>query len=132
MIRSMNGASKLKSWDHLQNVNHILLPLLFVHGIISGWTLLMRMVPLSSDQLKPLEDVIRHQFIPAISRRHTVTDEERDLLSLPIRDGGMGIPIPYQISLPYSITIDLCSSSKNSDEPTACACSQHSTRVCQQ
>ena len=74
------------------------------------------MVPLSSDQLKPLEDVIRQQFIPAISGRYTITDEERDLLSLPIRDGGMGIPIPHRFffAAVLFITKDLCSPSRSS------------------
>ena len=58
----------------------------------------MRMVPLSGEQLQSLEDVIRQTFIPAITGRRTITDEERDLFSLPVRDGGMGIPIPLQIS----------------------------------
>ena len=71
----------------------------FSHGVMCGWMFFMRMVPLSSNQLKPLEDVIRHQFIPAVSGRHTITEEERDLFSLPIRDGGMGIPIPQQTLL---------------------------------
>ena len=58
----------------------------------------MRMIPLSCDQLKFLEDVIRHHFIPAVTGRNTITDEERNLFSLPIRDGGLGITIPYQTS----------------------------------
>ena len=58
----------------------------------------MRMVPLSSDQLKPLEDMIHHQFIPAVTGRDTITEEEGGLTSLPIRDGGMDIPIPHLTS----------------------------------
>ena len=49
----------------------------------------MRMVPLSCNQLKPLEDVIHHHFNPAVTGRNTITDEERDLFSLPFRDGGL-------------------------------------------
>ena len=48
--------------------------------------------------MQSLEDVIRQTFIPAITGRRTITDEERDLFSLPVRDGGMRIPILLQIS----------------------------------
>ena len=37
-------------------------------------------------------------YIPAVTGRYTITDEDRDLFSLPIRDGGLGITIPHQTS----------------------------------
>ena len=52
----------------------------FAHCVISGWMFFMRMVPLPSDQLKPLEDVICHQFILAVTGRNTITEEETTLL----------------------------------------------------
>ena len=58
----------------------------------------MRMVSLSGEQLQSLEDAIRQTHIPALTGRRTITDQERDLFSLSVRDGGMGIPIPLQIS----------------------------------
>ena len=41
-----------------------------------------------------LEDIIRTKFIPAICERSTPNDELRDLLALPCRLGGLGIPNP--------------------------------------
>ena len=70
----------------------------FAHCVVSECMSFMRMVPLSSDQWKPLEDVIHHQFIPAVTGRDTITEEEGCLSSLPIRDGGMDIPIPHPTS----------------------------------
>ena len=70
----------------------------FAHCVISECMSFMRMVPLSSDQWKPLEDMIHHQFIPAVTGRNTITEEEGDLTSLLIRDGGMDIPIPHLTS----------------------------------
>ena len=58
----------------------------------------MRMVPLSSEQLQPLENTICEKLIPAGIRRHSLTEEERDLFTLPVRDDGMGMPIPHQLS----------------------------------
>lgn len=63
----------------------------FTHGVISSWIYFMRMVPLSRQQLQPLEDAIRLKLIPVVTGRHTITDEERELFALAVRDGGMGI-----------------------------------------
>ena len=68
----------------------------------------MRMVPLSGEQLQSLEDTIRQTLIPAITGRHTITEEEGDLFSLPVRDGGMGIPIPLS-SQQRSLSQRICS-----------------------
>ena len=43
--------------------------------------------------LQPLEEAIRHQFLPAMSGRQGISDLERDLLALPARHGGLGIQI---------------------------------------
>ena len=43
-----------------------------------------------SEHLRPLDDVIDNKFIPALFGSD-ITDRERDILSLPIRDGGIGI-----------------------------------------
>jgi hypothetical protein len=57
------------------------------------WTFLSRAMPGISALLQPLEDAIRLTLIPTLLRR-SVTDLERDLLSLPARFGGMGIGKP--------------------------------------
>ena len=49
----------------------------------------------TSEMFKPLEDVIRADFIRALLRRE-VNDLERDMLSLPARLGGMGIYKPAE------------------------------------
>jgi hypothetical protein len=68
------------------------------HGVISSWMYFMRMVPLSTEQLQPLEIAICEKLIPALTGRQALTEYERDLFALPVRDGGMGIPITHQIS----------------------------------
>ena len=44
--------------------------------------------------MRPLENCIRHFFIPAITNGHICNDEERLILTLPPRLGGLGIPNP--------------------------------------
>jgi hypothetical protein len=65
----------------------------FTRCLQCQWTFLSRAMPGTSALFQPLEDAIRHYFIPALLRRN-VSDLERDLLSLPARFGGMGIGKP--------------------------------------
>ena len=54
----------------------------------------MRTIPDIMDYLRPLEDAIRNQLIPALTEQHFVNDVERELLGLPARLGGLGIANP--------------------------------------
>ena len=67
----------------------------FTHCLQGQWTFLSRAMSGTSDMFKPLEDVIRADFIRALLRRE-VNDLERDMLSLPARLGGMGIYKPAE------------------------------------
>ena len=85
----------------------------YISGYQSKYTYLLRTVPDISDELRPLEDIIRHRFLPAITGGHMISDNERILLSLPPKYGGMGIKliheeadIDYQNS--RTITASLC------------------------
>ena len=48
--------------------------------------------------LKSVDDIIDTQFIPAITDGHYCSPDERLLLALPVKMGGLGIPILSQIS----------------------------------
>ena len=62
----------------------------FTHCMQARWTFMARAMPNLSSLFKPLEDVIRLKFLPAVLRR-SVTDLERDILSLPARFGRLGV-----------------------------------------
>ena len=49
----------------------------------------MRAVQSIGHLLQPLEDIIHHYLIPALSGRNPCSELERELLSLPCRLGGM-------------------------------------------
>ena len=70
----------------------------FTHGLSSKWSFLMRTIPDIGTELQPLEDAIRHYFLPAITGRQALSDAERELIALPARLGGLGIPIPMRIA----------------------------------
>ena len=69
----------------------------FTHGLCNKWTYFLRTIPGISSLLQPLEVVISSKFIPALTGR-LVSDEERALLALPIRLGGLGIVDPQTVS----------------------------------
>ena len=69
-----------------------------MHGLAGRWTYIARTVPGVGDWLRPLEDAIRLRLIPAILGRAPPGDIEWELLTLPVRLGGMGIPSPTQMA----------------------------------
>ena len=63
----------------------------FTTCIRHRYTYYMRTIPDISAILSPLENVIRFKFLPALLEGRVCTDDERSLLSLPVRLGGMGL-----------------------------------------
>ena len=68
------------------------------NGLVNRWTFLMRVVPGISNMLQPLENAIRFHLLPAITGRSTFSDAERKVFALPVRNGGLGIPIPMDLA----------------------------------
>ena len=48
--------------------------------------------------LQPLERVVRQQFLPSLTSQNAFSDDDRDLLALPVRLGGLGIFDPCRQS----------------------------------
>ena len=67
------------------------------HGLISKWLFIARTIPDVDDLFQPLEECIRHTFIPAVTGHSSPGDLERDLLALPTQIGGMGIINPIKM-----------------------------------
>ena len=66
----------------------------FVGGFKGKLAYYMRTISSIKDFLMPLEEVIRFKFIPSI---HSIcSNDERVLLSLPTRLGGLGIPLFHE------------------------------------
>ena len=62
----------------------------FIHGEQHKFGYFLRTLEGISDMLKPLDDTINNEFIPALFGT-TITDQDRELFSLPSKDGGLGI-----------------------------------------
>ena len=70
----------------------------FTSGFRHKMTYYIRTIPNISEILKPFDEKVTKDFIPAITEGHQCTPMERSLLSLPVRMGGLGIPIFSDIS----------------------------------
>ena len=66
----------------------------FTFGLKHKWNYVLRTIPGITELLQPLEECIRNEFMVVISNGHICSDDERDLLALPVRMGGLGIINP--------------------------------------
>ena len=66
----------------------------YVHGFASKWTFLCRTTPNISHLFKSLDYFINTTFLPVLMEQPLCNDLLRELLSLPIREGGLGIVEP--------------------------------------
>ena len=58
----------------------------------------MRTTSSIDEELRRLNDVINNKLMPSFTENKLCGNDERHLLSLPIKLGGMGIPIFSEIS----------------------------------
>ena len=84
----------------------------FTAGYQHKLTYFLRTISGCEEHLVPVDEVIRHKFIPALTGGHVVNELERQLLALPPRLGGLGLKIfsqnaveEYQNST--SVTVEL-------------------------
>ena len=73
----------------------------FVHAMKHKWTFLARTVQEASGLFMELEQAIDNFLIPAMTDRPPVSKEERQILSLPCRNGGLGLINPTQLHHHY-------------------------------
>ena len=78
-----------------------------VYGLRHKWSFIARTMPNTASLFQPLEEVITHHLIPAITGRQPPGDLERSMLALPCRDGGMGIINPTTLSSQYDSSIKI-------------------------
>ena len=65
----------------------------FIHSEVHRFSYFLRTIPSMGDLLQPLDEAIENHFLPTIISDNNITKPERNLYSLPIRLGGLGIPI---------------------------------------
>ena len=84
----------------------------YVSGYQHKLTYFIRTIPGFEKYLEPIENILRHQFIPAITGRKTINSDKRELLSLPPKHGGLSLknvcntaPIEFENSRSMTITL---------------------------
>ena len=105
------------------------------HGLIHKFSFLCRTTTGIEIHLSPLEDTIRHRVIPALTGRAPPNDLDRNILALPARLGGLGIPNPIstaatEFDASVSITLPLCRliEQQSADYPYHCFEAQYAAR----
>lgn len=68
----------------------------FVKSLQCEWNYVQRVVENPEDHFAPLEAKIKDKFVPALLNIPTVSDDERNLFSLPARLGGLGLFNPTE------------------------------------
>ena len=68
------------------------------HGLSSKWSYICRTTSNISHLLQPLETAIRTKLLPKLTGREPPSDQERDLLGLPARLGGLGFRNPVDVT----------------------------------
>ena len=63
----------------------------FTAGYQYKLTYFLRTISGCEEHLVPVDEVIRHKFISALTGGHVVNELERQLLALPPRLGGLGV-----------------------------------------
>lgn len=79
----------------------------FTRGLVSRWVFTCRTTPEAgmSSHLERLEKSIRENFIPALLGRDAPADQERKLLALPARHGGMALVDPTTLSDQHNLSV---------------------------
>ena len=69
----------------------------FTAGFRHKMTYFMRTIPNMADLLRPIDEIVNKKFLPAITEQSAFSESTRKVLSLPVKLGGLGIPIFSEI-----------------------------------
>ena len=88
------------------------------NGFSSGFrhklTYHMRVIPDLKDYLGQLDKILDYYFIPSITGGHICSDEERKLIALPMKCGGLSIPFMKELANDqHQDSLKACSQLKN-------------------
>ena len=70
---------------------------IFFRGVLHKYTYFMRTIQDIDERLKPLDNIISNNFLPTLLDS-IVTVNERTLFQLPVRLGGLGVPILSEVA----------------------------------
>ena len=75
----------------------------FMHVFLHRWSYVAQTTPWSPELFHPLDDVVSLHFLPAVTGWQAFGSVERELLSLPVHLGSLGVVVPsiFHHFIPY-------------------------------
>ena len=70
----------------------------FIGGFVNKFTYHIRVIGNIKENLQPVDDAIDNMLIPSLTEGHRCSALERKLLALPVKLGGLAIPVISEIS----------------------------------
>jgi hypothetical protein len=98
----------------------------FIHGLRHKYSYVLRTIPGFKTELPPVEQAVRDHFIPALTEGAIISDEDRDLLALPLKYGGLGVinvteiadsEFTYSCMLTEELTKSIISQGESDQDP---------------
>ena len=65
----------------------------YTHGEQHRYTYFLRTIKDIAPIFKPLDDIMDNEFLPALFGHSNITPNEREILSLPVKEGGLGLRV---------------------------------------
>ena len=69
----------------------------YIHGEQHKYTYFLTTLSGTAEILNPLDDIITNEFVPALFGSN-LSPNEREILSLPIKEGGLGLRVRSEIA----------------------------------
>ena len=105
--------NRLKKLSQIGKVHPQAAYIAYIQGEQHRYTYFLRTISSISHILKPLDEIIDHEFIPALFGSN-LSAKDRELLALPIKEGGMGLRIISELADPsYHASNKITSPLKN-------------------
>lgn len=65
-----------------------------IRSVQAEWLYLLRVSPGAGQHFGPIESTLSSKFLPALLQLESITPNQRELFSLPVKHSGLAIPIP--------------------------------------
>ena len=82
--------------DIVRSQPHAVFPS-YIHGFVSKWTFLCCTTPSISHLFEALDTLINASFLPTLTDQTPTNNLFQQVLSLPIREGGLGLVEPSKV-----------------------------------
>ena len=90
---------RLKKLSHIARAHPQAAYIAYIQGEQHRYTYFLRTISNIAHIMKPLDEIIDNEFIPALFGNN-ISESDRELLALPIKEGGMGLRVISELADP--------------------------------